>query len=215
MKKLKVPCLPTLDVLDFSSVDLVMEAKAQWEYIESVNWEEEFPYKPVAAFGIARTDRNLYIRYFVRGNSLKASYAEDGSPVYTDSCVEFFMKKEEDAEYMNFEFNCIGTCDASRRLSRSESKSVTAGEYLSIRRYPSVRSRAFPEKTGIHAWALIVCIPFEVMGLNPDSLPEKIMGNFYKCADGTKYPHYLSWNPVETKQPDFHRPEYFGEIFFS
>ncbi|MDR2968576.1 MAG: hypothetical protein LBV32_03105, partial [Tannerellaceae bacterium] len=96
--------------------------------------------------------------------------------------------------------------------SRSESNPVTPEEYLSIRRYSSVRSQVFPEKTGIHAWSLIVCIPFEVMGLNPDSLPEKIKGNFYKCADGTKYPHYLSWSPVGTEHPDFHRPEYFGEI---
>ncbi|MDR2969939.1 MAG: hypothetical protein LBV32_10115, partial [Tannerellaceae bacterium] len=155
MKKLKVPYLPTLDVLDFSSVATVMEVKTQWEYIESVNWKDEYPYKPLAAFGIARTDRNLYIRYFVRGNSLKASCDKDGSPVYTDSCVEFFMKKEDDAEYMNFEFNCIGTCDASRRLSRSESNPVTPEEYLSIRRYSSVRSQVFPEKTGIHAWSLI------------------------------------------------------------
>jgi threonine/homoserine/homoserine lactone efflux protein len=212
MKKLKVLYLPTLDVLDLSSVPLVMEKKVQWEYIEVANWEE-YSYKPVTAFGIARTDKNLYIRYFVRSNSLKALYDKDGSPVYTDSCVEFFMKKVEDDEYMNFEFNCIGTCDASRRLSRSSSSSITPEEYQSIRRYTSVKSKSFSEKTGIHAWELIVCIPFAVMGLDPVNLPEKIMGNFYKCADGTKYPHYLSWNPVGTEQPDFHRPEYFGEIY--
>lgn len=212
MKTLKVSYLPTLDVLDLSSVSFIMESKTQREYIEAANWEE-YSYKPVAAFDIARTDRNLYIRYFVRSNSLKALYEKDGSPVYTDSCVEFFMKKEEDTEYMNFEFNCIGTCDASRRQTCSVSNSITPEEYRSIRRYSSVKSKAFSEKTGIHAWELIVCIPFTVMGLDPGNLPKKIMGNFYKCADNTQFPHYLSWNPVGTAQPDFHRPEYFGEIY--
>lgn len=212
MKKLKVPYLPTLDVLDLSSVGLIMESKARREYIEVINWEE-YPYRPIAVFDIARTDQNLYIRYFVRGNSLKALYHKDGSPVYTDSCVEFFMKKEGDTGYINFEFNCIGTCDASRRQSRSVCESITEEEYQSIRRYSSLEKKTFSEKTGIHCWELIVSIPFSVMGLDPDNLPEKILGNFYKCADDTEFPHYVSWSPIGTAEPDFHRPEYFGEIY--
>lgn len=67
MKKLKVPYLVTLDVLDLSSVGFLLENKAQREYIDVINWEE-YPYKPIVAFDIARTDENLYIRYFVKGN---------------------------------------------------------------------------------------------------------------------------------------------------
>jgi hypothetical protein len=52
------------------------------------------------------------------------------------------------------------------------------------------------------------------MGLDPGNMPEKIMGNFYKCADETISPHYLSWNPIDAPAPDFHRPEFFGEIHF-
>ena len=87
MKKLKVPYLETLDVLDLSSVGFLME-KAQRESIDVINWEE-YSYKPIVAFDIARSKVNLYIRYFVKGNSLKALYETDGSPVYQDSCVEF------------------------------------------------------------------------------------------------------------------------------
>ena len=52
MKKLKVPYLETLDVLDLSSVGFLME-KAQRESIEVINWVE-YPYKPIVAFDIAR-----------------------------------------------------------------------------------------------------------------------------------------------------------------
>ena len=62
MKKLKVPYLVTLDVLDLSSVGFLLENKAQREYIDVINWEE-YPYKPIVAFDIARTDENLYIRF--------------------------------------------------------------------------------------------------------------------------------------------------------
>ena len=43
MKKLKVPYLETLDVLDLSSVGFLME-KAQRESIDVINWEE-YSYK--------------------------------------------------------------------------------------------------------------------------------------------------------------------------
>ncbi|MDH6305758.1 hypothetical protein M2459_002486 [Parabacteroides sp. PF5-5] len=213
MKKLNVVCLSALDVLDLSSVGYLMESKAQRDYINVVNWEE-YPYKPIAVFDIARSDTSLYIRYFVRGNSLKAIYDTDNSPVHKDSCVEFFMKKEREEGYMNFEFNCIATCDAARRKSRDVKVSLNPQEYESIRRYSSLEKRAFGEKTGVYSWELVVAIPLQLMGLDPENLPEKILGNFYKCADDTEAPHFLSWNPIDTPEPNFHQPEFFGEIYF-
>ena len=211
MKKLKVPYLETLDVLDLSSVGFLME-KAQRESIDVINWEE-YSYKPIVAFDIARSKVNLYIRYFVKGNSLKALYETDGAPVYQDSCVEFFMKRVNDPNYYNFEFNCIGTCDAARRTSRDIKTSLSQEEYKSIIRLPSVRRRAFEEIKGIHTWNLIVVIPLKLMGLDPSNLPEKILGNFYKCADETMNPHFVSWSPIDLPEPNFHCPEFFGEIY--
>ena len=37
-------------------------------------------------------------------------------------------------------------------------------------------------------------------------------GNFNKCASATSQPHYLSWAPIHTAEPDFHHPECFGGI---
>ena len=214
MKRLKVPYLAALNASDLPSAGLLMEGKAQREYIDHVNWPEEYPYKPTVVFDIARSDSYLFIRYIVEGNSLKAVYDQDNSPVYQDSCVEFFMKKMGENEYMNFEFNCIGTCDAAHRTSRDAKVSLSEGEYKAIRRYSSIEGKPFDEKKGVYSWELLVAIPFEVMGLDPANLPEKILGNFYKCADNTDSPHYVSWNPIDTPSPDFHRPEFFGEIFF-
>lgn len=213
MKQIRVPYLKTLDVLDLSSIGFLMEDKAHRESISICNWEE-YPYKPIVAFDIARGATELYIRYFVKGNSLKAVHAIDNSPVHQDSCVEFFMKRVNDNFYMNFEFNCIGTCDAARRLSREEKSSLSLDEYSRIRRYSSLRQEPFTEKTGVYSWELIVTIPFTLMGLDSENLPEKILGNFYKCADLTDYPHFVSWAPIGVTQPDFHRPEFFGEIYF-
>ena len=66
---------------------------------------------------------------------------------------------------------------------------------------------------GIFAWELLAVIPFDLIGVDPIRLPEKIYANFYKCADATALPHYLSWSPIDTPAPDFHRPEFFGELY--
>lgn len=214
MKKIQVPLITTLDALDLSSIGFLLETYAQRNYIDTINWQE-YSYKPIVAFDIARSHSALYLRYFVKGNSLKAIHIADDTPVHTDSCVEFFMKQENDAHYYNFEFNCIGTCDAARRLSRHEKKSLTPEQYKQIRRYSTIERKVTPELKGVHAWELTVAIPFEVMGIDPANLPEKIYANFYKCADDTANPHYLSWNPIAVEQPDFHRPEFFGELWFA
>ena len=211
MKNLKIPYLPALEMLDASSVINVMERKVTRHYIDQANWESH-PYMPVASFNIARSDKNLYIYFFSRANSIRAIYEKDGSPVYLDSCVEFFVKRPSDEHYINFEFNCIGTCDASFRLSREEKTDLTPEQLASIRRYPSLPRSAFNEKAGFHDWSLLVIIPFDIIGLENNRLPERILGNFYKCGDATAFPHYLSWSPIKTEQPDFHRPEFFGEL---
>ena len=41
---------------------------------------------------------------------------------------------------------------------------------------------------------------------------KKIKANLYKCGDNTDTEHYLSYFVVGCEKPDFHRPEYFGEI---
>lgn len=211
MKTLKVPYLKTLDVLDLSSIGFLMEEKAHRDFINVVNWKE-YPYLPIAIFDVARGETELYLRFFVKGNSLRAMNGIDNSPVHTDSCVEFFMKKPNDNIYMNFEFNCLGVCDAARRLSKLEKNSLSPEEYTSIRRHSSVKSQPFSEKMGVFSWELTVAIPWELMGLDPHNLPEKIYGNFYKCADETVNPHFLSWSPINLPEPNFHCPEFFGEI---
>ena len=211
MKTLKVPYVPALDKLTLSDLAARMETEALRQSIDIVNWEK-FPYKPVVAFDIARGDKDLYLHYFVRGLSLRAMADEDGTFVHPDSCVEFFMRREENMNYTNFEFNCIGTCLAARGEGRHGRIPFTPDEYKKIRRYTTVQREAFAEKTGIHQWELTVVIPFVLMGFTASNLPKKIRGNFYKCADETAHPHYVTWNPILLPSPDYHCPEHFGEL---
>ena len=116
--------------------------------------------------------------------------------------------------YTNFEFNCIGTCLAARGNGRQTRTPLTPDEYKKIRRYTTVQQGPFAEKTGLFTWELTVAIPFELMGLDASNLPEKIRGNFYKCADETANPHFVTWSPINLPAPNYHCPEHFGEILF-
>ena len=38
--------------------------------------------------------------------------------------------------------------------------------------------------------------------------------NLFKCGDELSHPHFLSWQPIRTEKPDFHRPEFFAQVRF-
>lgn len=215
MKQISVIYNPVLNNIDLATASEIIEDFGQRNTIDCLNWKKDFPYKPITYFTIARSTDSLFIKFEVTGSMLKAIYAQDQDPVNEDSCVEFFCKTLDSNTYKNFEFNCIGTCKAASRESRKDAViPFNSSELKQIARYPSMGNRPFMEMKGTFKWDLTVKIPFLLIGIDEYNLPEKIMGNFYKCADDTDSRHYLSWNPILTEKPDFHRPEFFGELLF-
>ena len=213
MKSLQIPYAQDLSGKKLSEITSTIIEKGVSDMVEKVNWPEQYPYKPLTQFNLLRSDNSLFIRFYVRGNLLKATYSTDQSPVHKDSCVEFFCQIPGNDYYCNFEFNCIGTCSASRRKGRSEDVQLFSDKQMqSINRLPSIGRRAFNEMQGNFEWELTVEIPFALMGIDSANLPPKIKANFYKCADDTDSPHFVSWNAIKTEKPDFHRPEFFGEL---
>ena len=214
MKILSVPYIDGLEKYEFNAMALKMEAEAAKTYIDTVCWPGEYPYMPDAAVSIARSASHIVIWYRVNGLDLRAKAMEDNGPVWEDSCCEFFVGVPGDGTYCNFEMNCIGTVLASKRKSREEFTLFTEEQLGRIRRFSSLERREYDESGDIFSWRAAVCIPLELIGLDGTRLPDSVRANFYKCADKTAHPHFLSWNPVEVPQPDFHRPEFFGKLEF-
>jgi len=215
MKSLSLRYIESLNEIDIESAAEILEESGYRDTIEILNWPNEYSYKPITYFNIGRSNDSIFIKYSVHGSMLRAIYSNDQEPVYEDSCVEFFCMPIGAEKYTNFEFNCIGTCSASSRKGRNENiVPFSPEEMLTIKRFPSIGRRAFNEMEGMFEWELTVKIPFKLMGIDPKHLPEKIVGNFYKCADGTDSMHFVSWSPIPTAKPDFHRPEFFGILIF-
>lgn len=183
--------------------------------IDIINWKE-FSYKPEVKFILAYSDSELYIKYYVRESFVKAEKVQDNSKVCEDSCVEFFVAPTDDGIYYNFEFNSIGTCYLGSGHGRDDSKPVNNDLVGKVRRLSSMENLPFSERQGEQEWELTVAIPLDVIfGEKIQGIKgRKIKANFYKCGDMLSKPHYLTWNKIATANPDYHRPEYFGEIIF-
>lgn len=211
-KTLSVPFISGIDDSNLEDIINILEEKGERRTIESLNWAKDFPYHPLTVFSIAHSEKYIYVDFFVRCNYLRAMNYQNNSPVSQDSCVEFFVSPECDSHYWNFEFNCIGAINASHRTERNNPTRLNDEQLATVKRYASCGTRPFNEVEGLFTWNLIIAIPLELIGVKYNGSPIEMRGNFYKCASGSSQPHYLSWNPISTEKPDFHRPEYFGKI---
>lgn len=184
--------------------------------IETINWAD-FNYKPEVCFSIAYSANEIFLKYYVRENFMKAEKTETNQMVCEDSCVEFFVSPADDGIYYNFEFNGIGTCLLGTGTGRHNSSRVDPGVISKIRRITSVGEKPVEERKGDFSWTITMAIPFEVFFKHEvkDLKGKVFRANFYKCGDMLSVPHYVTWNPVGTPKPDYHQPEYFGLLEFN
>ena len=185
--------------------------------VDKVNWPDAFPYCPKTSVEIDNNRDFLFLKFAVRGEQLRAVTVEDQGPVWEDSCVEFFCQVPGDNHYMNFETNCVGAMVASRRLGRDEDVQPLPPEEMAlIERKCSFPREVIEEKDGLFEWTVELKIPLSLIFREKEpSFPLTLRANFYKCADKTKKPHFVSWQPINLPAPNFHCPEFFGEIVLS
>lgn len=208
----KIPYSPQLDAAELPEVANRLEENGTRLSVESLNWPEQFPYRPLTVVSAAHSDKYLYLDYLVRCNYLRAVNYTPNSPVNEDSCVEFFASFGDNPhDYITFSINCIGIISAKKYCGGRESY-LSPEELAQIRIYASVGTRPFQEVEGSFIWSITVAIPLSLMGLEYAGQPLTIRANFNKCASATSQPHYLSWAPITSATPDFHRPDCFGTL---
>ena len=168
-----------------------------------------------ASFNISHDEHNIYLKYFVQESNIKAVNKNFNDPVYEDSCVEFFVSFDK-VNYYNLEFNCIGTMLGAYGRSRNSRQWLDTNLLKKIKVTPSLGTNKINIVASKTKWTLDVVIPISIFTFSDlTSLINKTaFCNFYKCGDKQVVPHFLSWNPILTGEPDFHRPEYFGELSF-
>lgn len=189
---------------------------SEWHPIECLNWPGQFPYKPELKFRVWHDGKYFFIEYFVEEETSKAEQTVLGGPVYEDSCVECFIKPGDGPHYYNFEWNAAGKLAMARRTGRDDPEDAPEEVLRSVVVEPSLGTEPFGETALGKPWSLKVAIPCSALfGDRVDRwCGRKMKMNFYKCGDGLKTMHFVSWAPVGTPKPDYHRPEYFAEVEF-
>lgn len=209
MDTLKAPYIKDIETLDDNLLPEKMRTEVLPTAVNCVNWQE-YPYTPDVKLRIAWSEKAMALMFEVKEDHIKAVAMEDNGKVWEDSCVEFFVGNPNGEGYFNFEMNCIGTLLAAKRTSRHDAAHFPIEKTAQVRRLTSLRHTPTDSRSKDQEWWAIEVIPFELIGL--DEAPERLKANFYKCGDLCDTPHFLSWAPIGTPQPDFHRPESFQEV---
>lgn len=225
-RKVIIPELPQ-EYADFFLTDNRQDFSARFDQlgrpgaVDTVPWQE-FPDRPEAAFRIAWSGRYLIVKFYVREREILGRFRKDQEPVYRDSCVELFLSPQGKDYYYNFEFNCLGTCLAQVGSDRSDREPLDEAVLSRIVRLSSLGKEPCHERfegplSEADSWSLLAAIPVDCLVRDDlqDFAGQKFTGNLYKCGDDLTTPHYLSWNPVGSEEPDYHRPEFFGELWCS
>ena len=171
-------------------------------HIDKVNWIE-YGCVPETSAKLLYNDYGIYVQLQTDEKPLLARYTNQNDEVCNDSCMEFFFRpNENDPRYFNFEFNPFGTMYFAVRTSRWDPMHPAKDkEYFNVKSYVDDKR-----------WILQFCIPFELINEIFGSHTKTIYGNLYKCGEETAKKHYATYYPIMVKEPDYHRPEFFGEF---
>lgn len=164
---------------------------------------------------------NIYVIFLVDDKYVRAVAKTTNGRVFEDSCVEFFFTPGPDTErgYFNLETNCKGIfLFEYHKGDGKEHGFVDLADAAKIEIAHSLKENVENEITGPLTWSIEYKIPFAILSkyIKTD-VPvrgTRWRANFYKCADKTSHPHWLTWAPVNYPKPRFHLPEFFGWLEF-
>ncbi len=200
--------------ISLAEAEHLLENNTVTHNIQVINWKE-FSYKPSVRFRIGHTGSEIWLKFYVDENHIRAKETRTNGEVYKDSCVEFFISHDK-KHYYNFEFSCIGTIHLAWGEGRHNRKFVDPNIVEKIDIKSSLGNQPFENKSGEFNWEMMIRIPIGSFAYsNVDTLKGmKASANFYKCGDETAEPHFITWNPIGTDNPDYHRPDFFGKVEF-
>lgn len=195
---------------------------AQANVLELKNYMGDKPkHFPKTQAKLLYDDENLFVFFLVEDRYVRAVADKTHGNVCRDSCVEFFFTPGCDFEkiYFNLETNCGGTMlfryNDKKNKIEEYIESIDCKDVIFCHSLPKMIVDEIQEPT---TWTLSYKLPFNVISKYSEmTKPQRGIrwkANFYKCADKTSHPHWLTWALVDNLTPDFHLPEYFGVLEF-
>ncbi len=176
---------------------------------------------PKAKVKIAYDETAIYLMFRVDDRYVRAVAAGHQDNVWEDSCVEFFFTPGPDVSkgYFNLEMNCGGIMLFHFQTGAGKGRIVIPkSECGRISIAHSLPRRVDPEIAEPVTWTVAYRVPIDLLKKYCEVITPaphvRWRANFYKCADKTSHPHWLTWSPVDFPKPNFHLPQSFGVLEF-
>lgn len=174
--------------------------KAQEAAVAVTRWAG-YENAPATTFKMLRGPEGISLLMHTDETHLRMAHTEHNGEICEDSCMEFFLKPNNlRTEYLNFECNPRGILHLGMGSGRED------------RVFPDVdRARLSIESDAREGdWTLKIYIPDDLLLSLFGEISSVMKANVYKCGDLTDHVHYSTWAEVETPEPDFHQPDFFG-----
>ena len=189
-------------------MNITMHAKC-WDDVVALSidqypWDEN-GYKPITEAKLIYNENGIAVLFQSDETEVLARFTGINEPVCKDSCVELFLNPNPtgSADYLNIEVSAAGGILIGKGPVRGNRKDLDTIVPEQFQIEKEIR------KDG---WALKLFVPFAFLEEQYGTIEKEMGGNLQKCGDDTVHPHFGCWNPIVAPQPDFHRPECFGEL---
>lgn len=184
-------------------------------YVTHYPWGCEYRPETYGCLGWDDECLHIYMRSYDK--YLRAETTCDNGDVYLDSCMEFFMNPIPGVRdiFINLEVNPLGYLYLAIGPEILEDRTLLLSDA-----YNHFEIEIRDEMPKGDYWDWCASVPFAfIESVVPEFHKECEMhftGNFFKCGDETKKPHYGAWSNIEpkTEEPFFYRIDCFGSIDF-
>jgi hypothetical protein len=196
-----------------------------WKKVQAadiVNYMGKVPeFKPEVQVKMMYDKENIYLIFRVKDKNVRCITNKINGPVWQDSAVEFFFAPDSGKPllYFNLETNCGGTpLMHFNTVPRKESKKLSEDDIKLIEIAHSLPEIIDPEIGEPVTWTLEYKIPVSLLEkyatVTPPGKGVVWRANFYKIAENSSNPHYITWSKIENPKPNFHLPQFFGKLKF-
>lgn len=178
-------------------------------------------YRPEMLFKIGHDEDSLRVHLLCYEENPVISTAKRNGPVWNDSCLEFFVSPSADlsAGYFNFEINA----SPALLLHYGPDGVPEHRSPVDVRQWPTEKFDLMCDKGtdcfGRGYWQVSYRIPYALFRECCPAVQLQegavLRANLYRCGSNGQPAHYGCWSPIDTTvwaKPNFHVPEYFGEM---
>ena len=163
-------------------------------------WGNE--YRPDTRGRVGMRGDTMCVLMYAREEEIQANEKQTGGMVCIDSCMEFFFQPFSAEEgYVNCEINPLGVIH------------IGVGPKGNRKVYTTLPEGVAPVTSKHNGawWAAYYELPASFFIENfGKKLGDSIRANMYRC--GGKNEHYGAMLPIEWPHPNFHCPEFFGDV---